>query len=141
MGTRSLTTFIETWKDEKTQKQKRLNIVTMYRQFDGYPEGHGIQLANFLSSGKMVNGFSNTDEKQFNGMGCLAAQVIAYFKTGVGGFYLHRGGTKNCWEDYRYEVIFDQDTKELTMTCYYVHSKKYLFKGKSKDFKTILKTT
>jgi hypothetical protein len=28
----------------------------MYRQFDGYPSGHGQELAEFLLSGEMVNG-------------------------------------------------------------------------------------
>jgi hypothetical protein len=45
MGTRSLTTFISTWKDEKTGKVKNDKIVTMYRQYDGYPTGHGLQLS------------------------------------------------------------------------------------------------
>ena len=39
MGTRSLTTFI----DDHTEEE----IVVMYRQYDGYPEGHGRDLVNF----------------------------------------------------------------------------------------------
>ena len=100
MGTRSLTTFIETYKDNKG-KEKKEKIVTMYRQYDGYPTGHGIELAEFLASGKMVNGFGlGVDHLQFNGMGCLSAQVVSHFKDGVGGFYLYRGGTTNCGEEY-----------------------------------------
>jgi len=141
MGTRSLTTFIKTWKDEKTQKQKQVKIVTMYRQYDGYPEVHGKELAYFLSSGKMVNGISMGDKGiVFNGMGCLAAQVVAHFKEGAGGFYLHRGGIKNCGEVYRYDIIWDEDTNELTLNCYDVYGKKYLFKGNPKEFDTILET-
>lgn len=145
MGTRSLTTFIEQWKDEKTEKVKQNKIVTLYRQFDGYPSGMGVDLAEFLASGKMVNGISvGESEIVFNGMGCLAAQAIAHFKEGAGGYYLHRGGTTNCWEEYRYNVIFDEDKKELTFEVYevgYVNSKgkyckgaKLLFYGTPKEF-------
>lgn len=114
MGTRSLTTFIETYKDEETGKQKKQEIVTMYRQYDGYPEGHGSDLAEFLSTGELVNGIGMNDKIVFNGMGCLSAQVVAHFKEGAGGIYLQRAN-KDSWENYRYQVIGDFDTKELTI--------------------------
>lgn len=113
MGTRSLTSFIETYKDD-SGKQRKQEIVTMYRQYDGYPEGHGLDLAEFLSKGKMVNGISLNDTIVFNGMGCLTAQVVAHFKDGPGGIYLQRAN-KDSWENYRYHVIGDFDTKELTI--------------------------
>ena len=47
MGTRSLTTIISKY-EEKEEK-----IVTIYRQMDGYLEGHGFDLAYFLSKGKI----------------------------------------------------------------------------------------
>lgn len=98
MGTRSLTVFKNDydWSGEE--------IVVMYRQYDGYPEGHGMELARFLSKGKMVNGLSSSVPVQFNGMGCLAAQVVAHFKDGAGGFYLYPGGTRDVGEEYIYEV-------------------------------------
>jgi hypothetical protein len=134
MGTRSLTTFIEPYQD-KNGKQKNEKIVTMYRQYDGYPSGHGIDLAEFLASGTMVNGFSPNEEKLvFNGMGCLAAQVIAHFKEGVGGFYLHRGGVTNCCEEYRYEVITNGAGQDITLRCYDVYDKKWIFEGTPKEF-------
>lgn len=113
MGTRSLTSFIETYKDD-SGKQKKQEIVTMYRQYDGYPTGHGLDLAQFLSKGKMVNGIGLDDTIVFNGMGCLTAQVVAHFKDGAGGIYLQRAN-KNSWENYRYHIIGDFDTKELTI--------------------------
>jgi hypothetical protein len=76
----------------------------MYRQFDGYPSGHGQELALFLLSGMMVNGYSETTTKQFNGMGCLAAQMIANFKISVGGFYIHAVTDTDCFQDYEYHV-------------------------------------
>ena len=98
MGTRSLT-FV--YDGEKP-------VINMYRQYDGYPEGHGQELAEFLLSGKMVNGFSSKDEKQFNGMGCLAAQMVANFKNGVGGFYIYSIDSTDCWQDYEYHVYGDK---------------------------------
>lgn len=135
MGTRSLTTFSSTWKDEKTEKRKVVKIVTMYRQYDGYPSGHGMELAQFITQGKMVNGFGADPGLVFNGIGCLAAQVVAHFKKGPGNIYLHRGGQTNCWEEYRYEVIFDEDTEELTFKCIEVHGKPVtLYEGNAQDF-------
>ena len=124
MGTRSLTTFVETYKDNSGKKVKN-EIVTMYRQFDGYMEGHGKELADFLAGGKLVNGIGRGDKVVFNGMGCLSAQVVAHFKDGAGGFYLQRGNKKSG-EEYRYKVIGDFETKEITIEVFevgYVNAK------------------
>ena len=80
-------------------------IVCLYRQFDGYPSGHGAELADFLNKIEVGNGIPGKPEMgEFaNGMGCLAAQLIAHFKKSVGGFYMHSvengGGV-----DYEYHV-------------------------------------
>lgn len=138
MGTRSLTTFIDTYtgKDKKGKSViKKEKIVTMYRQMDGYPEGHGLDLAEFLAGGKMVNGFAlGEKELVFNGMGCLTAQVIAHFKKGVGSFYLYRGGTTNAGEQYRYEVISNGEGKDVTLRCYDVYGRKWIFEGTPKEY-------
>jgi len=54
----------------------------MYRQFDGYLSGHGKELAEFLGSGKIVNGINSSqgDGRVFNGADDLAAQLVAWFK-------------------------------------------------------------
>jgi hypothetical protein len=83
---------------------ERKEICVLYRQFDGYPEGHGKALRNFLKGKEIVNGYSSGDEKNFNGMGCLTAQVIAHFKKDIGNFYVHAAGTRDCWEEYIYVV-------------------------------------
>ena len=135
MGIRSLTTFIETYVDDK-EKKHTTKIVTMYKQMDGYPSGYGKELAGFLARGKMVSGIS-VGEKEivFNGMGCLSAQVVAHFKEGAGGIYLHRGGTTDCGEEYRYEILFDG--KRLTMKAIEVGWKtkdKVIFDGSPSEF-------
>lgn len=102
MGTRSLTFVYE----ESKGKEKPEAIINMYRQFDGYPTGHGQELAEFLSGGKIVNGLRIGEEGRFfNGMGCLAAQLVANFKTESGGFYLYPVSAENCGQDYEYHIF------------------------------------
>jgi hypothetical protein len=110
MGTRSLTYVF----DNETP------VVCMYRQFDGYPSGHGAELASFLDGFEVVNGYGEKKPKLANGMGCLAAQMIAFFKVGVGGFYLEPVELgQDCCQDYEYYVyrdkvkILDGDQSEL----------------------------
>ena len=100
MGTRSLT-FVY---DENGEP-----IVNMYRQYDGYPTGHGLELAEFLLSGRLVNclvGIGRTLE--FNGMSCLAASMIAHFKNSAGGFYIYPVTSNDCWQEYEYRVYEDK---------------------------------
>jgi hypothetical protein len=78
MGTRSNTIFID--------GQNR--ILNMYRQFDGYPQGHGLELALCLAGFTIVNGYGEANQTTANGMGCLAAFVVSRFKTNTGGIYL-----------------------------------------------------
>jgi len=94
MGTRSLT-FVY---DEGEA------IINLYRQYDGYPSGHGRELAEFLSPLTIVNGIGRETANIANGMGCLAAQLVAHFKTEVGQFYLHPVTATKCGQDYEYHV-------------------------------------
>ena len=94
MGTRSLTYVYS----EDTP------LINMYRQFDGYPSGHGAELAEFLSGFEIVNGYGEVKPKLANGMGCLAAQLIANFKQSVGGFYIYAVTDNDCGQEYEYHV-------------------------------------
>lgn len=78
MGTRSNTVFFD-------GKSKILN---MYRHFDGYPSGHGLELALCLAGYEIVNGYGEANQTIANGMGCLAAFVVSRFKKKTGGIYL-----------------------------------------------------
>ena len=102
MGTRSLT-FVY---NESKSGEAAERIINMYRQYDGYPSGHGAELAGFLSSGTMTNGLRlGANERFFNGMGCLAAQMVANFKDGAGQFYLHPVVQQSCGQDYEYHIL------------------------------------
>lgn len=111
MGTRSTYRVIqEITTGKKVKKLKQEPLCLIYLQYDGYPSGHPCETAEWLASGKVVNGFGMTEELQFNGAGCLAAQLIAKYKQGVGGTYLHALGERGkCWEDYLYDIIVKED--------------------------------
>jgi hypothetical protein len=104
MGTRSTLTI----KDDKGNI-----LLHMYRQFDGYPSGMGKDIVEFISKGKLVDGYPIGSKfgEVFNGMGELACQLITHFK-----------------ESYR-DVIFDKNgkakvVKRKTVGNFYIISKK-----------------
>ena len=57
-----------------------------------------------------MNGLSGDEGLVFNGMGCLAAAMVAHFKTEPGGIYLYPPGSRDCGEEYIYKV-FKNDGK------------------------------
>ena len=136
MGTRSLTKIISTWENKKGTKQRK-PITCMYRQYDGYLDGHGLDLASFLSQFTIVNGIGMDEERKIaNGMDCLAAQIIAHFKNGPGDIYLMHPDTKDVWEDYQYEVEEDEN-KNLLITVYEVYNEsKEVFHGTPEELLT-----
>ena len=103
MGTRSLTYVYD----------NNEPIVCMYRQFDGYPSGHGKELAEFLKPIEIVNGLrpGGDENKIANGAGCLAAQMVAHFKDEPGGIYLQSVTNQDYdWIDYIYRIYVDSNT-------------------------------
>lgn len=111
MGTRSITRLYTEDNEE---------ICVLYRQMDGYPEGHGKELAEFLEGFRIVNGYdSDMKGKVTNGAHCLAAQIISHFKKGVGEFYLYPAGTDDLGEEYVYDVECSEE-KGITLHCYEV---------------------
>ena len=98
MGTRSLTFVYD----------GDVPVINIYRQYDGYPSGHGHELAQFLDSKNLVNGFGEQNSFEANGMGCLAAQLIVQLKHGVGGIYIYPVSSTDCFQDYEYHVYEDK---------------------------------
>lgn len=120
MGTRSLT-FV--YDEDKNP------LINMYAQYDGYPEGHGRELAEFLTPVKMVNGITRGATNIANGMGCLAAQLVAHFKQDAGGFYLYPVTVGDCGQDYEYHIYADKIKVKQ-----HGNSLKTLFAGSWEDF-------
>jgi len=129
MGTRSLTYIQNTFGDLGTKE----TITCMYRQYDGYMDGHGHDLAHFLEDFKIVNGLGLRNDKirVANGMGCLAAQLIAHFKDGPGGIYIYHSDAKDCGEEFTY-TIYEKKGK-VFIRAYNVWSKKVIFDGSPQD--------
>ena len=98
MGTRSLTFVYD----------GDVPLINIYRQYDGYPSGHGHELAQFLDSKTLVNGYGEQNSVEANGMGCLAAQLIVQLKHGVGGIYIYPVSSTDCFQEYEYHVYEDK---------------------------------
>ena len=132
MGTRCLTTFI----DEHSNKE----IVVMYRQFDGYPDDHGVELSEFLSTiTKITDGMGKEIRNTANGINCLAAQVISHFKNkSVGLFYLYPANKRGLHEEFVYQVSKGIDNRPyIKMKCVYDDK---VIDGNPEDFLSKCKT-
>lgn len=108
MGTRSLTIVMG----------DNQELCRIYRQMDGYPSGHGVDLAK-LCDKTICNGIGGgaTKETHANGMGCLAAQIIAGLKDDIGGIYLQpTGGELDDSCEYIY-IVRGKVGKKATIEC------------------------
>lgn len=137
MGTRSLTHVVD---------EDGHILVTIYRQFDGYPTGNGKDIADFLRSKKLVNGYQEPDKGSgkfpllncnCNGMGDLAAQLVAHLKMqceyGIGHTYIQRPGAKDTWENYTYRVYpSGPDARQIRL--HVKGGEETLYDGPVKDF-------
>jgi len=66
-------------------------VLTHEQIWGGYIEGGvGEKLIRLLEDRVVVNGYTMEDKERrnFNGMSCLAAEVVAHFKDGIGGAYI-----------------------------------------------------
>ena len=100
MGTRSTITFIGKRGD------KEIPYVRVFQMFDGYLEGVGLELINWLDEMEIVNGISEYTSGIANGFGCLIAQYIRDFKPELGGLYVDPLTSDLTYVDYNYDVIY-----------------------------------
>ena len=122
MGTRSNTVFV----NGKTR------ILNIYRQFDGYPSGHGLELALCLAGYTLVNGYGEANQATANGIGCLAAFVVSRFKTKTGGIYI--APIKSTINDYTYIVRGDSCKPENGLKITVCEFGKKIFTGNLNQF-------
>jgi hypothetical protein len=80
-------------------------FANLFGMWDGYPSGHGKDLAEFLCGIQYTN--SRQGPGTANGIHCLAALVVAHFKDGPGGFYLHDPEQDEEWN---YDVMEGDET-------------------------------
>jgi hypothetical protein len=94
LGTRSLTFIYD---------MSKKPILCLYGQFDGEPKSLGLKIAEFINSKNMR--FTGESNNEVNGMGCLAAQLVAHLKTKTGCFYIQQSDIKqDCAQEYEYHI-------------------------------------
>ena len=126
MGTRSLTVFMQ---------EEGGEICRMFRMYDGYPEKHGLELANFLLKVKEVDGMED-----------LAPRVVKKFKKGPGEIYLWPAGAEMDTSVEHIYILSGGRERELAMTVKEVDSNQgertfnTIFTGPLIDYKKWLKT-
>ena len=120
MGTRSLTLIYKTepYNVFVLGNAPEL-IVNIYRQYDGYPSVHGLELAEIL-----------TAPGEPNGIECMAASIVAGLKTKPYNVYLYSVNTREVGQDYEYHV-YEKSVKVIDMN----QASKIMFEGSWKDFK------
>jgi len=93
-------------------------ICSIYIMFDGYLNGVGKQLQEFLKTHRYVNGIPLDATNVYNGMEDLAAQLVWHLKEGKpGNVYLVPLEGEHDFTDYEYEIRFvdgDACLRELT---------------------------
>jgi len=92
-------------------------MVSIYNHYDGYPEGLGVTLASYLEGSKIVNGLGGNRDDVFNGLGCMAASIIAELKEEAGNVYIEDPVRPHGWIDYEYYVWGD-DNKDIWISIF-----------------------
>lgn len=136
MGTRSTYRIISVYKDSDNEITEKNELALIYMQYDGYPQGHPYNTAEWLSQARVVNGYGiNETSLIFNGAGCLAARLIARLKEDRhGNCYVYPMKNRgNCGEDYMYDIIVDETNKSIEMITY-DENNNVLFQGTPQEF-------
>jgi hypothetical protein len=130
MATRAMISIAKREEGVSFSKEPNQTIVDIYHHWDGYPEGLGVTLASYLDDKKIVNGISSKDNDIiFNGIGCLAASLVAELKDGPGNVYIE-GRDQHSWIDYYYIIWGDTD-KDIWISIF--DGGECIFVGKPRD--------
>ncbi len=91
-------------------------LTTMYKHWDGYPEGFGADLEKFASQFKLVNGIPmGSKDRLANGMGCFAASLFKAFKEEAGDVYVYPAEAEPWDAEYIYHV--KPNGEKISVTC------------------------
>ena len=109
-----------------------------YNHWDGYPEGLGVKLAEFIRDIRIVNGIGgNEGSIQVNGLGDLSAMILCELKTEIedgcrkiqtGNVYIDKKGAKRGDLEYEYSV-WATEGKDIWISIF-DYAGKCLFVGK-----------
>ena len=103
-------------------------LVSIYNQYDGYPEGLGVTIASYLDNKTIVNGLGGDRDTVFNGLGCLAASLIAELKEEAGNVYIDNPDFPHGWLDYEY-VVWGNSGKGIWISIF-DYNRNCIFVGK-----------
>jgi hypothetical protein len=106
MATRAMISIAKREEGVSFSEEPNKTIVDIYHHWDGYPEGLGVTLASYLDGKKITNGLGRDNDNLFNGMGCLAASLVAELKDGPGDVYIEPRESHG-WIDYQYYIWGD----------------------------------
>ena len=106
MATRAMISIAKREEGVSFSEEPNQTIVDIYHHWDGYPEGLGVTLADYLNGKKVTNGLGRDSDNLFNGMGCLAASLVAELKDGPGDVYIEPRESHG-WIDYQYYIWGD----------------------------------
>ena len=106
MATRAMISIAKREEGVSFSEEPNKTIVDIYHHWDGYPEGLGVTLADYLNGKKVTNGLGRDNDNFFNGMGCLAASLVAELKDGPGDVYIEPRESHG-WIDYQYYIWGD----------------------------------
>ena len=119
MATRAIIRVAEREEGVSFSEQTDKIRVQIYHHYDGYPEGLGVTLANYLNPKKIVNGLpvgaGSVDVA--NGMGCLTASLIKYLKEAPGNVYVDYPYQDRIDIDYTY-YIWGTEGKDIWISIF-----------------------
>ena len=107
MGTRATIKIARREEGVSFSEKPDKYMVSIYNHYDGYPEGLGVTLASYLEDKKITNGLGGDRKYSFNGLGCMAASIIAELKEEAGNIYIEDPERPSGWIDYEYYVWGD----------------------------------
>ena len=132
MSTRSLVRFVKREEGVSFSEHPERVEVQVYKHYDGYPQGHPVDLAKFLNGFKVINGLGMDTHRMANGLDCLAAQYIAAFKQDAGDLYVENPDVEHMDIEYITYVWGDYG-KGIWMSIFDVYSKECIFVGKPQE--------
>ena len=133
MGTRATIKIAKREEGVSFSEKPEKVMVSIYHHFDGYPEYLGVTLANYLLGTKIVNGLGNDRDTVFNGLGCMAASIIAELKEEAGNVYIEDPERPSGWIDYEY-YIWGDTGKDIWISIF--DGDKCIFVGKPDKLQT-----
>ena len=117
MGTRATIHIAKREEGVSFSEIPKKKLVSIYNQYDGYPEGLGVTIASYLDNKTIVNGLGGDRDTVFNGLGCMAASIIAELKEEAGNVYIDNPNNPHGWLDYEY-VIWGSDHKDIWISIF-----------------------